>query len=163
MTSLMTKFQKIRNVIKHKLHVDDNKLNFIFDSALEMTEGNVEIYSLTKDIRDNFDKDEILEIFEYMWSVMLADGEIDDYESALMSKLVGLFHLTGKESAEAKKRLCLIIKKFFFFNRFLDSEKIFLCFIDLLATLFLHNLKLEGFKLFLINLITSSSVLPVFS
>ena len=95
---------KIRNVIKHKLHVDDNKLNFIFDSALEMTEGNVEIYSLTKDIRDNFDKDEILEIFEYMWSVMLADGEIDDYESALMSKLVGLFHLTGKESAEAKKK-----------------------------------------------------------
>ena len=95
---------KIRNVIKHKLHVDDNKLNFIFDSALEMTEGNVEIYSLTKDIRDHFDKDEILEIFEYMWSVMLADGEIDDYESALMSKLVGLFHLTGKESAEAKKK-----------------------------------------------------------
>ena len=95
---------KIKNVIKHKLHVDDNKLNFIFDSALEMTEGNVEIYSLTKDIRDNFDKDEILEIFEYMWSVMLADGEIDDYESALMSKLVGLFHLTGKESAEAKKK-----------------------------------------------------------
>ena len=95
---------KIKNVIKHKLHVDDNKLNFIFDSALEMTEGNVEIYSLTKDIRDHFDKDEILEIFEYMWSVMLADGEIDDYESALMTKLVGLFHLTGKESAEAKKK-----------------------------------------------------------
>ena len=69
-----------------------------------MTEGNVEIYSLTKDIRDHFDKDEILEIFEYMWSVMLADGEIDDYESALMTKLVGLFHLTGKESAEAKKK-----------------------------------------------------------
>ena len=95
---------KIKNVIKHKLHVDDDKLNFIFDSALEMTEGNVEIYSLTKDIRDNFDKDEIIEIFEYMWSVMLADGEIDDYESALMTKLVGLFHLTGKESAEAKKK-----------------------------------------------------------
>ena len=95
---------KIKNVIKHKLHVDDNKLNFIFDSALEMTEGNVEIYSLTKDIRDSFEKEEILEIFEYMWSVMLADGEIDDYESALMSKLVGLFHLTGKESAEAKKK-----------------------------------------------------------
>ena len=107
---------KIRNVIKHKLHVDDNKLNFIFDSALEMTEGNVEIYSLTKDIRDNFDKDEILEIFEYMWSVMLADGEIDDYESALMSKLVGLFHLTGKELLlRPRKRLCLKIKKFFFF------------------------------------------------
>ena len=54
--------------------------------------------------RDNFSKEEILEIFEYMWSVVMADGKIDDFEAALMSKLVGLFHLTGKESAEAKKK-----------------------------------------------------------
>ena len=69
-----------------------------------MTQGNVEIYSLTKDIRDNFSKEEILTIFEYMWSVILADGKIDDFEAALMSKLVGLFHLTGKESADAKNK-----------------------------------------------------------
>ena len=37
-----------------------------------MTQGNVEIYSLTKDIRDNFSKEEILTIFEYMWAVMLS-------------------------------------------------------------------------------------------
>ena len=35
-----------------------------------MVEENVELYSLTKDIRDNFSKEEILEIFEYMWSVV---------------------------------------------------------------------------------------------
>ena len=39
-----------------------------------------------------------------MWSVVMADGKIDDFEAALMSKLVGLFHLTGKESADAKKK-----------------------------------------------------------
>ena len=96
--------KKIKNLIQHKLNVDQNKLNSIFDSALEMTQGNVEIYSLTKDIRDNFSKEEILTIFEYMWSVILADGKIDDFEAALMSKLVGLFHLTGKESADAKNK-----------------------------------------------------------
>ena len=96
--------KKIKNLIQHKLNVEQNKLNSIFDSALEMTQGNVEIYSLTKDIRDNFSKEEILTIFEYMWSVILADGKIDDFEAALMSKLVGLFHLTGKESADAKNK-----------------------------------------------------------
>tara|TARA_B100000287_G_scaffold428120_1_gene478975 strand:- start:11959 stop:12399 length:441 start_codon:yes stop_codon:yes gene_type:complete len=96
--------RKIKNLIQHKLNVDQNKLNSIFDSAIEMTQGNVEIYSLTKDIRDNFSKEEILTIFEYMWSVILADGKIDDFEAALMSKLVGLFHLTGKESADAKNK-----------------------------------------------------------
>ena len=95
---------KIKDLIKKKLKIDQSKVNSIFENALEMVEENVEIYSLTKDIRDNFNKEEILEIFEYMWSVVLADGRVDDFEAALMTKLVGLFHLTGKESAEAKKK-----------------------------------------------------------
>ena len=103
---------KIKDLIKKKLKIDKSKINLIFDKALEMVEENVELYSLTKDIRDNFDKEEILQIFEYMWSVVLADGKIDDFEAALISKLVGLFHLTGKESAEAKKKLCLIYRYF---------------------------------------------------
>ena len=88
---------KIKDLIKKKLKLDQSKINLIFDKALETVEENVELYSLTKDIRDNFNKEEILEIFEYMWTVVLADGKIDDFEAALMSKLVGLFHLTGKE------------------------------------------------------------------
>ena len=95
---------KIKDLIKKKLKIDQPKINLIFDKALEMVEESVELYSLTKDIRDNFNKEEILQIFEYMWSVVLADGKIDDFEAALMSKLVGLFHLTGKESADAKKK-----------------------------------------------------------
>ena len=95
---------KIKDLIKKKLKIDQPKINLIFDKALEMIQGNVELYTLTKDIRDNFNKEEILEIFEYMWTVVLADGKIDDFEAALMSKLVGLFHLTGKESADAKKK-----------------------------------------------------------
>ena len=95
---------KIKDLIKKKLKIEKSKINLIFDKALEMVEENVELYSLTKDIRDNFNREEILQIFEYMWSVVLTDGKIDDFEAALMSKLVGLFHLTGKESAEAKKK-----------------------------------------------------------
>ena len=95
---------KIKDLIKKKLKLDQSKINLIFDKALETVEENVELYSLTKDIRDNFNKEEILEIFEYMWAVVLSDGKIDDFEAAFMSKLVGLFHLTGKESADAKKK-----------------------------------------------------------
>ena len=95
---------KVKDILKKKLKIDQSEINLIFDKALEMIQGNVELYTLTKDIRDNFSKEEILQIFEYMWSVVLADGKIDDFEAALMSKLVGLFHLTGKESADAKKK-----------------------------------------------------------
>ncbi len=95
---------QIKTLLKKKLNINDDKFNSVFSEALANVKDNIEIYSITKDIRNNFNKSEILEIFELMWSVMLADGKIDDFESALMSKLVGLFHLTGRESAEAKKK-----------------------------------------------------------
>ena len=94
---------KIKNLLNTKLNIDSNDVNAIFDAALEITQDNVEIYSLTKDIRDNFSHEEILKILEYMWAVMLADGHVDDFEAALMRKIIGLFHLTGKDSSIAKE------------------------------------------------------------
>ena len=94
---------KIKSLLNTKLNIDSNDVNAIFDAALEITQDNVEIYSLTKDIRDNFSHEEILKILEYMWAVMLADGHVDDFEAALMRKIIGLFHLTGKDSSIAKE------------------------------------------------------------
>ena len=94
---------KIKSLLKTKLNINGNDVNAIFDAALEITQDNVEIYSLTKDIRDNFSHEEILKILEYMWAVMLADGHVDDFEAALMRKIIGLFHLTGKDSSIAKE------------------------------------------------------------
>ena len=94
---------KIKSLLNTKLNINGNDVNAIFDAALEITQDNVEIYSLTKDIRDNFSHEEILKILEYMWAVMLADGHVDDFEAALMRKIIGLFHLTGKDSSIAKE------------------------------------------------------------
>lgn len=94
---------KIKSLLNTKLNINGNDVNAIFDAALEITQDNVEIYSLTKDIRDNFSHEEILKIIEYMWAVMLADGHVDDFEAALMRKIIGLFHLTGKDSSIAKE------------------------------------------------------------
>ena len=94
---------KIKSLLNTKLKIDSNNVNAIFDAALEITQDNVEIYSLTKDIRDNFSHEEILKILEYMWAVMLADGHVDDFEAALMRKIIGLFHLTGRDSSIAKE------------------------------------------------------------
>ena len=71
--------------------MDTKKISSIFDQAIELCQDSVEIYSLTKDIRDNFSHNEILNILELMWTIMLADGKIDDFEDAMMRKIVGLF------------------------------------------------------------------------
>ena len=95
--------EQIKKILKNKLHLDASEVEKCFETANESSEKNIEIYSLTKEIRDNFNKDEILFIFELLWKIILSDGVIDDFESSMMTKLTGLFHLTGKENAEAKQ------------------------------------------------------------
>ena len=93
----------IKNILKNKLHLDDDQAENCFSESIVSSDKSVEIYSLTKEIRDNFSKDEILIIFQYLWEVILSDNVIDDFEASMMTKLTGLFHLTGKENAEARK------------------------------------------------------------
>ena len=102
---------KIKKIISNKLHFDEELTNSIFDKALETSQDSIELYSLTKDIKENFTKDEILNIFVYLWKVILSDGVIDDYESGLIRNLTGLFHLTGKEVAETKATAEQLIKQ----------------------------------------------------
>ena len=93
----------IKNLLKQKLHLTDEETENCFTESLKLSSESVELYSLTKDIRENFSKDEIIIIFEYLWKIILVDNKIDDFEYSIMTKLTGLFHLTGKESAEAKR------------------------------------------------------------
>ena len=102
---------KIKKIVSNKLHFDEELTNSIFDKALEISQDSIELYSLTKDIKENFTKDEILNIFVYLWKVILSDGVIDDYESGLIRNLTGLFHLTGKEVAETKATAEELIKQ----------------------------------------------------
>ena len=102
---------KIKKIVSNKLHFDEELTNSIFDKAIESAQDSIELYSLTKDIKENFTKDEILNIFVYLWKVILSDGVIDDYESGLIRNLTGLFHLTGKEVAETKATAEELIKQ----------------------------------------------------
>ena len=92
----------ILNILTKKLHLNSDECKKCFETALGSSDKSVEVYSLTRDIRDNFSKDEIIIIFQYLWQIILSDGVVDDFEASIMSKLTGLFHLTGRESAEAK-------------------------------------------------------------
>ena len=96
--------EMIIKILKNKLQHDDEEAQDCFSKSNALSNESVEVYSLTKEIRDNFSKDETLLIFTFLWQIILADGIVDDFESSLMSKLTGLFHLTGKENAEARER-----------------------------------------------------------
>ena len=96
---------KIKDILRrNKAYSDDKQIDDIIDKALDDTTNSVEMYSLTKEIRDTFDHEQILELFQFMWEIILVDNEVDDFETGLIRKVSGLFHITGKESSLAKEK-----------------------------------------------------------
>ena len=96
--------EKITDLLINKFHLEPriakNAINFVLEKANE----KVEIFSDIKVVLDTMDHEERIKVVEMLWGVVLADGNVDDYESNLMRKISSLLHVSSFETAEAKKR-----------------------------------------------------------
>tara|TARA_A100001011_G_C13983403_1_gene704236 strand:+ start:51 stop:503 length:453 start_codon:yes stop_codon:yes gene_type:complete len=94
---------QIKKILSSKCKLDEENIKLVFDQAIDDSENRVELYSIIKKTREVFTNEEITDLFINMWEIILIDEIVDDYEASLMRRLVGLFHITDRESAEAKK------------------------------------------------------------
>ena len=95
--------EKIKGLLINKFHLEPNKAKNAVNFVLEKENEKVEIFSDIKVILDTMDHEERIKVVEMLWGVVLADGNIDDYEANLMRKISSLLHLSSFEMAEAKK------------------------------------------------------------
>ena len=95
---------KITSLLINKFHLEPSKAKNAVNFVLEKENEKVEIFSDIKVILDTMDHKERIKVVEMLWGVVLADGNIDDYEANLMRKISSLLHLSSFEMAEAKKR-----------------------------------------------------------
>ena len=96
--------EKITYLLINKFHLEPSKANNAINFVLEKANEKVEIFSDIKVVLDTMDHEERIKVVEMLWSVVLADGNVDDYESNLMRKISSLLHVSSFETAEAKKR-----------------------------------------------------------
>ena len=96
--------EKITGLLINKFHLESCKAKNAVSFVLEKANEKVEIFSDIKVILDTMDHEERIKVVEMLWGVVLADGNIDDYESNLMRKISSLLHVSSFETAEAKKR-----------------------------------------------------------
>ena len=95
---------KITGLLVNKFHLEPSKAKNAISFVLEKANEKVEIFSDIKVILDTMDHEERIKVVEMLWGVVLADGNVDDYESNLMRKISSLLHVSSFETAEAKKR-----------------------------------------------------------
>ena len=91
--------EKITGLLINKFHLEPSKAKNAVNFVLEKENEKVEIFSDIKVILDTMNHEERIKVVEMLWGVVLADGNIDDYESNLMRKISSLLHVSSFENA----------------------------------------------------------------
>jgi len=95
---------QIARILAAQPHIDASLVDGLIDTAMAWHADRVEIHALTRSIRSETDPEDRIAIMEMVWMVVLADGEVHEYEAQLMRCLAGLLYVDDIESGRAAKR-----------------------------------------------------------
>ena len=96
--------RQIARVLHGQLELGEAAIGKMIDDALASHEARVEIHGLTRAIRAETEPEDRVAIMEMAWMVVLADGELHDYEAQLMRRLAGLLYVDDIDSGRAARR-----------------------------------------------------------
>ncbi|HAD86143.1 MAG TPA: TerB family tellurite resistance protein [Rhodospirillaceae bacterium] len=94
----------IERLLTGEFDIDAAEAAALVADARERTDATVELYSVTRTIKDRMPPEDRVRILEMIWSVAYADGEVHDFESNLARRVAGLLHVTDRDAGAARKR-----------------------------------------------------------
>ena len=83
--------------------LDDESINLIYKSALELQSQSVSFHNFTSNLNKNYSYEEKINIIEMLWFVVLVDNVEHDFESNLMRRICGLLYIKDVDSGKIKK------------------------------------------------------------
>jgi uncharacterized tellurite resistance protein B-like protein len=95
---------QITRILAAQPTIDVGAVDGLIDTALSWHAERIEIHALTRSIRAETEVEDRIAIMEMAWMVVVADGEVHEYEAQLMRRLAGLLYVDDIESGRAAKR-----------------------------------------------------------
>jgi uncharacterized tellurite resistance protein B-like protein len=97
--------QTIHALLRWRFEMPDDDVRALIAAADAEADHLVELSTYARTIKDRLPHDERVELIEMMWTVVYADGRLDDYEANLMRRVAGLLYVSDMESGAARKRV----------------------------------------------------------
>jgi len=97
--------EAIKRAVKQKFDLDDDEADALIEIAGTRQSDAIELHQFTHQVKTSFSYEERVHLIEMLWEVVLADGELDQYEDSLLRRIAGLTHVTDRDRGEARKRV----------------------------------------------------------
>ena len=101
---------KISLALTEMFKEDPLEVKKVLTKTLKYKDEPKSLQFFTYKINKSFDIEKKLLLIETLWGIILADGEIHDFESNLIRRLAGLFYISDVSCANAKRKALEKIK-----------------------------------------------------
>ena len=95
---------KIYSVLNNSFGEDANEIKISLDNAIKNRNNSKSLHYYTSKINKEFSIEKKTLLIETLWEIVLADGEVHDYESSLIRRLAGLLYVSDIAAGNAKKK-----------------------------------------------------------
>ena len=94
----------ILKILKERFHLSDAEVAQLTERGQQASKTANDLHQFTSLINRELELPEKIQIVEYLWQVVYADGHISAHENHLMRRLVDLLHIPHGDNVAAKKR-----------------------------------------------------------
>ena len=94
----------ILNILKQRFHLSDAEVAQLTERGQHASRTANDLHQFTSLINRELELPEKIQIIEYLWRVVYADGKISAHENHIMRRLVDLLHISHGDNIAAKMR-----------------------------------------------------------
>ena len=95
---------KINLVLTKSFGENPDEVSLQIKKAIENRNNANSLHFYTSKINKEFTPEKKILLIETLWEIILADGNIHDYESNLIRRLAGLLYVSDVDTGNAKKK-----------------------------------------------------------
>ena len=95
---------KIKLSLSDVFNEDPDEIETVLSEAIKNKNNSKSLHHYTSFINKNFNDKKKLLLIETLWTIVLSDGEVHDFESNLIRRLAGLLYISDVDSGNARKR-----------------------------------------------------------
>ena len=92
-------------LLEQHFNLNDDEGSTLLVEAEKLIENAGDLFTFTRVIKDKYEPKQRIALIEMLWEVAFADGNVDYYESNLISRVAGLIFVNDFDRGEARKRV----------------------------------------------------------
>jgi len=96
--------KKIRETLINIFKENPQEVDYVLGQSIKNSNNSKSLYYYSSKINKNYSDEKKILLIEILWEIVLADGQVHDYESSIIRRLSGLLYISDINSGNARKR-----------------------------------------------------------